>query len=201
MIPVVLASASPRRKALLEALGIPIEVRPSHAQELVDGDPEAVAVDNAVIKRDAAAALLTEPALVIAADTVVVLEDRLLGKPCDHAEARAMLADLSGRTHRVITGVAVVDTDSGRQAAGIETTRVTFRTLTPRQIERFVEAVNPLDRAGAYTVDGPGTLIVERYDGCYQNVLGLPIPRLEALLEEVGDSLFERMDARSARFL
>lgn len=201
MIPIVLASASPRRKALLEALGIAVQVLPSHTDELLDGDPEFVALQNAVAKRDATAATLTEPALVIAADTIVVLGDRILGKPRDHAEARDMLRELSNKQHRVITGVAVVQTESGRNAAGIETTSVTFRDLTADQIERFVDAVNPVDRAGAYTVDGPGTLIVARYEGCYQNVLGLPIPRLENLLEEIGDSLFRRMDARSARFL
>lgn len=201
MIPIVLASASPRRRALLEALGIPVDVRPSHADEMLAGEPETVALDNAVVKRDAAAAVLEYPAVVIAADTIVVVGERILGKPRDHAEARAMLTELSNREHRVITGVAVVNTETGRSAAGVETTRVTFRDLTAEQIGRFVEAVNPVDRAGAYTVDGPGTLIVARYDGCYQNVLGLPIPRLEALLEEIGDSLFARMDAKTARFL
>lgn len=201
MIPIVLASASPRRKALLEALGISIDVRPSHADEIEDGDPESVALENAVVKRDAAAAELHQPALVIAADTIVVLGERILGKPRDHAEAHAMLHELSNQQHRVITGVAIVNTETGRMAAGTETTLVTFRDLTDDQIDHFVQAVNPLDRAGAYTVDGPGTLIVARYDGCYQNVLGLPIPRLEALLESIGESLFDRMDTKSARFL
>lgn len=201
MIPIVLASASPRRKALLEALGIPIEVLPSGAHELEDGDPESVAIHNAELKRDDIANRLDRPALVIAADTIVVLDRRILNKPRDLNEARDMLRDLSRKTHVVITGVAIANTETGRKTSGIESTEVTFRALTNDQIDRFVEAVKPLDRAGAYTVDGPGTLIVARYNGCYQNVLGLPIPRLESLLEQIGESLFSRMDGRAARFL
>ena len=201
MIPIVLASASPRRKALLEALGIVVDVRPSHADEIVDGEPESVALRNAVTKRDATAACLSRPALVIAADTIVVLGDRILGKPRDRAEACSMLAELSGKRHTVITGVAILNSEKSVSAEGTEATGVLFRDLTRDQIDRFVDAVNPMDRAGAYTVDGPGTLIVSSYDGCYQNVLGLPIPRLESLMMSIGDSLFDRMDARAARFL
>lgn len=201
MIPIVLASASPRRKALIEALGIPVDVRPSAAIELLEGVPESVALENAVNKRDDIVATLEEPAVVIGADTIVVLDDRILGKPRDLDEARSMLRALSNRKHRVITGVAVADTRAGRNAAGTETTTVAFRNLTEDHIERFVEAVNPLDRAGAYTVDGPGTLIVAGYEGCYQNVLGLPIPRLEDLFRKLGDSLFVRMNPRAVRFL
>ena len=202
MVRVVLASASPRRRALLEALGLAVEVVVSDAPEVDSGAvPAAIVEANARAKRDAVAARLDRPALVIAADTLVFLEEHVLSKPADKAEARTMLRRLSGNTHQVVSGVAVVDTATGRDAVGSETTDVTFRMLTDAEIERFVEAVNPVDRAGAYTVDGPGSLIVARYDGCYQNVLGLPIVRLDKLLRGIGHSLFDLMNPEQARFL
>lgn len=201
MTPVVLASASPRRKALLEALGIPVEVSPSDVDEIGDGDPNAVAVYNARVKRDAVASEIPGPALVIAADTVVILDDHLMGKPRDLDEARDMIRALSGRTHAVITGVAVIDTETGRAAEGYERTEVTFRDLAQDEINGFIETVRPLDRAGGYTVDGPGSLLVESYNGCYQNVLGLPVVRLDKLCREIGQNLFALMDGSKASFL
>ncbi len=199
---IVLASASPRRRVLLEALGLTVEVVVSDAPEVDSGAvPAAVVEANARAKRDAVAAQLDGPALVIAADTLVFLDEHVLSKPADKSEARTMLRRLSGNTHQVVSGVAVLDTATGRGVVGSETTDVTFRTLTAAEIERFVEAVNPVDRAGAYTVDGPGSLIVARYDGCYQNVLGLPIVRLDKLLRDIGHSLFDLMNPERARFL
>lgn len=201
MIPIVLASASPRRRALLEALGIDAIVQVSGAAESLEGVPEDVALRNAVAKRDDVARQIAKSAIVVGADTIVVLEERIMGKPADLDEARHMLRLLSGKRHEVLTGVAVVNTDSGHEAGGVERTAVTFRTLSEEHIERFVEAVRPLDRAGAYTVDGPGSLLVARYEGCYQNVLGLPIVLLDTLLVGLGDGLFGRMRADAARFL
>lgn len=201
MTPVVLASASPRRRALLDALGIAVEIRTSNVDELTDGAPDHVVLANARAKRDDVAAQLSTPALVIAADTEVFLDGRVLGKPRDLDDARAMLRSLSGRAHKVYSGLAVTDTHSGGSAEGIEITKVHFRNLTDLQIDTFVNAVRPLDRAGAYTVDGPGSLLVERYEGCFQNVLGLPIVRLDTLLQTLGHSLFDRIDASRARFL
>lgn len=201
MIPIVLASASPRRKALLEALGIPIEVRVSQIDETAAGAPHDIVLHNARAKRDAIAAGLAEEAIIIGADTIVVLNDHIMGKPRDLQDAREMLGQLSGQTHSVHTGLALVDTASGHTAEGVETTAVTFRELSSPQIERFVDAVNPIDRAGAYTVDGPGSLLVERYTGCYQNVLGLPIVRLDKLFRQLGQDLAARMDPGRAQFL
>jgi septum formation protein len=112
-----------------------------------------------------------------------------------------MLRKLSGNTHQVLTGIAVIDTATGRAAEGCESTDVTFRELSDAEIDRFICAVNPVDRAGAYTVDGPGTLIVARYDGCYQNVLGLPMVRLDEVLRQIGFNLFDMMDASRCAFL
>ena len=201
MIPIVLASASPRRRALLTALGIEIEVIVSAADETLDGVPNEVVLLNARVKRDDTAARVDRPALVIAADTIVLLGDRIMGKPADLEEARAMIRALSGQTHEVLTGVAVRNTETQQTAEGFESTKVTFRDLSDAEIGAFVEAVNPLDRAGAYTVDGPGSLLVERYHGCFHNVLGLPIVCLDNLLRTMGDGLFSRMHGARARFL
>jgi septum formation protein len=197
----VLASGSPRRRALLTALGIDIDVAPTHAEEIDSGEVPAEIVEaNALRKCDAAAARHAD-AIIIAADTLVFLDGDVLSKPAHAAEARAMLLRLSGNTHQVITGVAVANTTNGARAHGHETTWVTFRRLALEEIDRFVEIVNPVDRAGAYTVDGPGSLLVARYDGCYNNVLGLPMARLDALLRDVGVNLFARMDPARAQFL
>ena len=201
MTRMVLASASPRRKALLSALGLRFEVMVSNAEESFEGDPETMVTANARAKRDDVAARIDLPAVVIAADTLVFLGKRVLGKPADAAEARAMLAALSGNTHQVLTGLSVVDTATGRTAEGSECTDVTFRDLSSREIARFIEAVNPVDRAGAYTADGPGSLLIARYNGCYQNVLGLPIVRLDGLLRGLGLSLFALIDVSRCTFL
>lgn len=199
---IVLASASPRRRALLAALGLDFDVVTSGAPEVDDGlPPEDLVVTNACVKRDEAARQLIEPSLVIAADTLVFLGQQTLSKPVDLDAARAMLGRLSGRTHTVITGVALVDTGSGAMAQGYERTEVTFRELTAEEIDHFVHACQPVDRAGAYTVDGPGSLLVAAYSGCYQNVLGLPIVRLDLLMRKLGYSLFELMDHSRAEFL
>lgn len=202
MIRVVLASASPRRKALLADLGIDVEAVPSAVEELLEGpSPPALVRRNARAKRDDVASRTSGRVVVIAADTLVFLGGHVLAKPVNLDEARAMLRRLSGKTHQVVTGVAVCDTARGRKAEGHEATEVTFRRLSPSEIDRFVDAVRPLDRAGAYTVDGPGSLLVQRYNGCFQNVLGLPIVRLDVVLRRIGLSLFDLMNPARARFL
>jgi septum formation protein len=202
VIPLVLASGSPRRRALLAALGVAFDVITSDAPEVDAGAvPAAIVEANARAKRDAVAARLTAPAAVIAADTLVFLEEQVLSKPVDRDDAIAMLQRLSGNTHQVVTGMALCNTQTGATIEGSETTNVTFRILSPAEIHRFVDTVNPLDRAGAYTVDGPGSLLVARYDGCYQNVLGLPIVRLDQLLRKIDIHLFDRIDPKQAQFL
>ncbi len=202
MMRIILASASPRRRALLAALGVEFEVITSNAPEASEGPiPAALVEANACTKRDDVAKRLDAPAIVIAADTLVFLDEHVLTKPADQAEACAMLRRLSGNTHQVVTGLALVNTATGETAEGAESTDVTFRNLSEAEINRFVEIVNPVDRAGAYTVDGPGSLLVARYDGCYQNVLGLPIVKLDKLLRQLGVQLFDAMDPGRAVFL
>ncbi|MBL7644591.1 MAG: septum formation protein Maf [Candidatus Hydrogenedentes bacterium] len=202
MRPLILASGSPRRQSLLGALGVEFRVVTSNAHEPNTGDtPAEIVIKNAIIKRDDVAATTSEPAIIIAADTLVFYEEHVLPKPVDLDDARRMLRLLSGKTHQVLTGLALVDTVTGQTVEGAETTDVTFRDLSDDEIEHFVHIVEPLDRAGAYTVDGPGTLIVASYRGCYQNVLGLPMVRLYGLMGKLGVDLFAAMDKEGARFL
>ena len=199
---IILASASPRRKALLEDLGITFSIQSAEIDEIDYGDtPASIVESNARRKCMAVAAKCTDDALVIGADTLVFLEEQVLSKPSGLDDARRMLRLLSGNTHQVVTGMAVYDTKSRRMVQGSENTDVTFRPLTEEEIDCFVDAVRPMDRAGAYTVDRPGSLLVSRYDGCYQNVLGLPIVRLDKLLRQLGHSLFPLIDPSKARFL
>jgi septum formation protein len=183
-VPLVLASASPRRAALLRALGIPFDVVPAGVEEYW---PEGASVAEAVEaiaddKARAVAASLPDAladALVLGADTVVVLGDRILGKPADASEAREMLRALSGATHEVYTGISLRHPSSGTKSAAHATTRVTFASLSDMEIERYVGTGSPLDKAGAYGIqDDHGALLIARIDGDYYNVVGLPLHRL-----------------------
>ena len=184
----VLASASPRRRELLAALGISARVRPAAVDETpLDGEPAA---DCVVRLARAKAHVDARPGeLILAADTLVVLDGRILGKPAGPEEAAAMLARLAGRDHLVQTGVAVHDADSGATAAAVETTRVTLAALDARRIAAYVATGEPLDKAGAYAIQGLGALFVESIDGNYSNVVGLPLPLTRRLFAELGFDL------------
>jgi septum formation protein len=198
---IILASASPRRKALLADLGISFEVLVTSTEEIDSGGPPASIVESNARNKCMAAAARSARSLIIAADTLVFLEEQVLSKPRNLEDARRMLRLLSGNTHQVVTGLALCDTETGCFVQGSESTDVTFRLLSEDEINCFVDTVKPLDRAGAYTVDGPGSLLVSRYDGCYQNVLGLPMVRLDKLMRQLGHSLFDYIDPAKARFL
>lgn len=146
-------------------------------------DPEAYVLRLAV---DKSAARAEEGELVLAADTVVVLDGDLLGKPRDPEDARDMLARIAGREHTVFTGVALYEPGSGRRAAGVEVSRVRMARLTPEEIAWYVGTGEPLDKAGSYAVQGIGALYVEEVLGNYTNVVGLPLPRTRALFTELG---------------
>jgi septum formation protein len=199
---ILLASASPRRRALLAALGTSFDVWAAQAEEVDEGEsPEMIVIANAERKCRAAAQCHPGHDLIISADTLVFLGNEVLSKPGDLAEARAMIRRLSGNTHHVVTGLAIYDRASNRYVTGSETTGVRFRELSDEEIACFVETVRPLDRAGSYTVDGPGSLLVAAYEGCYQNVLGLPLVRLDLILRTLGYNLFEMINGDAARFL
>lgn len=192
--PLILASASPRRAELLRQVGIAFEVRVSDAPEDADvpgAGPAEVAQAHAREKALAVAARVPGR-LVLGADTVVVLDGRVLGKPESADEAREMLHALSGREHEVITGVAIA-LGAGTQARVLAlehvSTRVRFRDVSDEQIETYVASGEPMDKAGAYGIQGRGALLVDEIEGCYFNVVGLPLSRTWEIIERLTDGL------------
>ena len=184
---VVLASASPRRHDLLGMIGIAHEVDPADIDESVHAGESPPAYAHRLARAKALAVSVRRPdALVIAADTTVVVDDRIFGKPEDREDACRMLRALSGRSHVVHTAVAVAR-DGGRLLeSGVESTGVTFRALGDDEIAAYVATGEPMDKAGAYGIQGYGATIVERVDGDYFAVMGLALRRLVALLGAVG---------------
>lgn len=184
--PLVLASASPRRAALLSSLGLEFEVRPADLpEEVAPGEgPEEHAER---LAREKAARVRDErpDALVVGADTVVVLDGRILGKPADEAEAEAMLLALSGRSHDVVSGVALAVPGHGVSSA-VSRTVVEFRALGAREASLYAASGEPLDKAGGYGIQGLGASLVRRIEGDYYTVVGLPVGALLALLEDAG---------------
>jgi len=184
----VLASASPRRTAILQDAGIAFERLATEAEEVrLPGESPAELVRRlAETKARRAAEHVAGPALIVAADTVVVLDDEVLGKPLSPEDARRMLGRLSGRTHEVISGVAVLRLPDSALRAEEEVTRVTFARLSEDEIRAYVAAGEPFDKAGAYAIQGRGGRFVTRIEGCYFNVVGLPLARLYRLLRALG---------------
>ena len=182
---IILASGSPRRRELLELLGLRFEVRPAAEEETPEPDeaPTAFAVRAARAKAELVAAEHRRTP-VLASDTVVEIDGRIFGKPFSTSEARAMLRLLSGRTHRVHTAVALVA--DGRCRSLLDTADVRIRSLDENTINWYVATAEPMDKAGAYAVQGAGGLLVESITGSPQTVIGLPIHRLPALFEECG---------------
>ncbi len=185
----ILASASPRRRELLQKLDIRFEIRPAFVDEsmLPGEDASTYPLRTAVKKAMAVAEQIgkEEKALIVAADTVVVIDDDILGKPADAAEAKAMLCRLAGREHIVITGLGLVDTLSGRTLSAAEQTIVYFNALSEEQIDAYIATGEPLDKAGAYGIQGKGSLLVRKIDGDFYNVMGLPLSRLDRVLAKL----------------
>ena len=186
----VLASASPRRSALLADLDLGFTVRPPHTDESpLPGERPAELVSR--LAREKAQALLEPGELVLAADTIVVIDDEILGKPADDEDARAMLARLSGRDHEVYTGVALADATSTppRLVSRVERTQVRIRDMSASEIAAYVAGGEPMDKAGAYAIQGWGAVYVEAITGNYTNVVGLPVPAVEGCFRELGYAL------------
>ncbi len=185
----ILASASPRRRKLLEQLGLKFEVVESDGEHEVTGagNPCALAKEAALGKARSVAARRPD-ALVLSADTMVWLEGHSLGKPADEREAAWMLARLSGRTHTVHTGIAVVGPGGpvGEAEVACVDTDVRFRELSDDLIARYVATGEPLDKAGGYGIQGRGAVLVESIRGCYYNVVGLPLSKVAQMLEPYG---------------
>ena len=183
----ILASASPRRRELLATLELPFRVMPAHVDESHHAaEPPASYVARLARTKAAQLAEQFPSAWVLGADTVVVLGQRILGKPADAAEARAMLSSLSGRQHTVMTGVAVVHHGRGVTQCDVVSTRVRFHPLQAADIEAYIATGEPFDKAGAYAVQGLGGQFVTALEGCYNNVVGLPLQRAMALLQSAG---------------
>ena len=180
---VILASASPRRRELLTLIGIEHVVQPANIDEsYLAGETPREHAER--LAREKAAAVVADDAVTIGSDTIVVVDGDILGKPRDREHATTMLRRLSGRSHIVMTGVAV--RFNGRIVSGLEEVGVTFRPLGEAEIERYIDTGEPVDKAGAYGIQGFGATIVERVDGDYFAVMGLALNRLVRLFSELG---------------
>ena len=192
MIPrIVLASSSPRRKTLLEQLGLQFDISVSDIEEHIDHTilPEQLAERLALHKAQTIAASLTN-AVVIGADTIVVDDEGILGKPQDEEEASMMLSRLSGKIHRVITGLALISTSvpTAPPLVRHEITQVKMTTLSEKDIAWYIQSGEPLDKAGAYGIQEKGAMFVEWIRGCYNNVVGLPLYLFMQMLKEITDN-------------
>ncbi len=184
----ILASASPRRAGILRDAGIHFTVLSSAVDEtpFPGESPQDHVQRLATAKAELVAARAVGPAIIIAADTVVTLDGRILGKPRSSDDARHMLEKLSGRTHSVITGVALIRLPDAERRTFVETTHVHFVPLSPEEITRYLATGEPHDKAGAYAIQGRAGRFIPRIDGCYFNVVGLPLARLQHSLNELG---------------
>lgn len=186
----VLASGSPRRKDLLEMMGLSFSVHPSFVTEEVPGDPApGELVEILAAKKALAVAHTKKQALVIGSDTVVALGDEILGKPKDEEDACRALQRLQGQSHQVYTGIALVRVDDGKVSQRLIKHRVTevmIRNMSMDEIQWYVATGEPVDKAGAYGIQGIGSLWVDWIDGCYSNVVGMSLPLLYDMMNEMG---------------
>ena len=183
----ILASESPRRRELLSTVGIPFRVLPSGVDETPGaGEPPTRFACRAALDKGNWVAARHPGAYVLSADTIVVADGRILGKPGDRAEARRMLSFLAGREHRVVTAVCLVCAARGYRDTGTEVTRVRFRALTPAEVAAYARTGEGDDKAGAYAAQGAGMLLIERVAGSFTNVVGLPMTRVVGMLLRAG---------------
>jgi septum formation protein len=178
---VILASRSPQRKAILEQLGVDFRVEAPDVEELTAGEPGRVVLENAVRK---ARAVRAAGERVLGADTAVVLDGRLFGKPADEGEAEIFLRRLSGRTHEVMGGIALREPDGGERS-DVAVTRVRFRRLERRDLDWYLAAGEWRERSGGYAIQGRGAALVEEIEGDYWNVVGLSVPALLRLVPDL----------------
>ena len=189
---VILASQSPRRKELLGLFHIPFIVRVSDADETMDSNASAAEQVGLVSRRKAEAVSREMEDVVIAADTIVVCNGQILGKPKDEADAYRMLRLLSGRDHQVMTGMTVLRGDTCQTVT--EITDIHFRELSDREINAYIRSKEPMDKAGAYGIQGGAALFADRLVGDYYNVMGLPVCRLGQLLRKIAPEILEDME-------
>lgn len=186
---IILASNSPRRRELLSQIGVNFEIIPSKFEENKVELPPARLVEHfAYMKAKDVARTIGTDALVIGSDTIVYL-DEIMGKPKDSTDAFKMLRKLSGKEHQVLSGLSIIDANSGKSLSGYECTRVKMKELSDKEIEAYVSSGEPVDKAGAYAIQGLGSLFVEGIQGDYFNIVGLPLFKLGKMLECFGVKL------------
>lgn len=206
MSQIILASQSPRRKELLEQIGLEFEICPAKGEEIITKSvPEEVVMELSKQKAEEVAAMvssytqehkdITTPSdiLVIGADTVVAYDGKILGKPVDQADAKRMLSMLSGNTHSVFTGVTLVLIDKSGRAGELvffEKTDVKMHAMSEQEIERYIATGEPMDKAGSYGIQGKCAIYIEKIDGDYNNVVGLPITRIYQELKKIGIDIY-----------
>lgn len=184
--PFILASGSPRRKLLLKQIGLRFKAVPSRAPESLRRNESASEnAERLALAKAREVARRFRSGVIIGADTIVVVGTKILGKPKNGADARRMLGVLSGRVHSVYTGLALVEARTGRFVSEVVRTRVTFRKLSPQEIDVYVKSGSPMDKAGAYGIqDDYGAVFVEKVDGCFYNVMGFPLSRFYEVLQQ-----------------
>jgi len=188
---IILASASPRRQQLLAQMGLTFTVSPSNVDEVIDQNMESheMAVSLARQKCTDIATQTKYDCFVIGADTIVLKDDKLLGKPTSEQDALEMLKNLNGQWHEVVTGVCICRTRDMKFLSGFEVTKVKIAEKSEEFLKAYIATKEPFDKAGAYGIQGYGALLVEKIDGDYFNVMGLPIYRLSCMLEDLGYSI------------
>ena len=181
---IILASASPRRKEILENTNVKFKIMASSIEELrLEGESPCQMVMRLAFEKGIDIASRQKSDLVISADTIVVLDNTVLGKPKDEIEARKMITSLSGRTHQVITGISLINLDNNKKIIDYVISNVKFKNLSEEDINDYIRTKESLDKAGAYGIQGYGALLVEEIQGDYFNIVGLPISRLSDLLK------------------
>ena len=183
---IILASASPRRKEILENTNVKFKIMASSIEELrLEGESPCQMVMRLAFEKGIDIASRQKSDLVISADTIVVLDNTVLGKPKDEIEARKMITSLSGRTHQVITGISLINLDNNKKIIDYVISNVKFKNLSEEDINDYIRTKESLDKAGAYGIQGYGALLVEEIQGDYFNIVGLPISKLNRKLLEI----------------
>jgi len=188
---IILASSSPRRQQMLKLIDVPFEIVISHYEEnnAMKSWPSKIVMTHAkgkvgdVIPR-------VKSGVIIGADTLVYKDKRIYGKPKNMADAYRMLKELQGKSHYVYTALALFDTDKKKWVIDYLRTKVSMRPLTKKEITRYFELISPLDKAGSYAIQEAGSIIIDKIEGCYYNVLGFPMAKLDEMMREIGYSLF-----------
>ncbi|MFA6989639.1 MAG: Maf family protein [Candidatus Gastranaerophilaceae bacterium] len=188
---IVLASASPRRMELLKSIGLDFDVIPSCIDENIEGKTFSYEIIETIAMEKAAnvAQNIDYPAIIIGSDTVVVIDNNILGKPKDEDDAEKMLKTLSGRIHSVVTSTAIIDTETGHFEVESVTSKVEFKELSDLEIKKYISAGESLDKAGAYGIQGKANVFIKSIEGCYNNIVGLSLYNLAQMLTKFGIEL------------